>query len=379
MPVTRRLRLHAIQAAFGDCLVIEARSAGQARHILIDGGPTGTYAQHLRPALTRIAADGGTIDLAVLSHIDNDHVAGLLDLLDEMRDPSRATSAAQLPRIRHLWHNSFSQAVGSAELEPAVRRALAETGRAGIVMPALSAVMRGVEEGDKLRASAKALGLPVNDGFPGGRVLVGGRELKLDDLVVQVVGPSQAILEKLRKVWLEWLARHRPRGIAGEGPLSVAADRSVPNLSSIAMLLLLDGRSLLLTGDARGDQILEGMREAGLLDRNGRRHVSVLKMPHHGSSRNADRKFLEAVTADIYVFSADGRYGNPDHECLTNVVEVAREAGRSIELAMTNKTPSGDRLAKTHPAKRFGYTVRMLPPDESVLTIDVPSARRSAE
>ena len=375
MSADHRLRLLAVQALYGDCLVVEARSQGVARHVLIDGGPGGTYAEHLRPLLTRIAADGGIVDLAVLSHIDNDHVTGLLELLGEMRDPASGTSAGELPRIRRLWHNSFSQAVGSAELEPMIRRALAESDRTGIALPTIGGVMRGVGEGDALRTSAMALDIPINGGFTGGHVLVRERAVELDDLVIHIVGPSEKILAKLRDVWMQWLKRHRRRGAAGE-VLSVAADHSVPNLSSIVMLLLMEGRSLLLTGDARGDQILDGMREAGLLDKDGRRHVSVLKMPHHGSSRNAGREFLAAITADVYVFSADGRYGNPDHQCLVDVVELAHEAGRPIELAMTNRTPSGDRLSKTHPAKKFGYTVRLLPEGEGALSIDVPISRR---
>lgn len=370
MSADGRLRLHAIQALYGDCLVVEARSRGSARYILVDGGPGGTYTEHLRPVLAKIAADGGVVDLAVLSHIDNDHVAGLLDLFEELRDPSAGARAVELPRLRTLWHNSFSQAVGSAELEPEIRRVLANTDRTGIAMPTLTAVMRGVGEGDALRAAAKALALPVNDGFPGGHVRVGARPLELDGLVIHVVGPSEAILAKLRDIWLAWLKKHRTRGV-----LSVAADRSVPNLSSIVMLLEMDGRSLLLTGDARGDHVLDGMREAGLLDEDGRRHVSVLKMPHHGSSRNADRDFLAAIPADVYVISADGRYDNPDHQCLADVVELAREAGREVELAMTNRTPSSDKLSKTHPPKKYGYTVRMLPARENVLTIDVLPTR----
>src|SRR6266545_3418371 len=270
MGVTGRLRLHAVQAAFGDCLMVEAGSGRSTRYILIDGGPSGTYTAHLRPLLARIGKDGRPIDLMVLSHIDNDHVTGLLDLVGEMRNGTTVAT-----------------------------------------MPALAMVMRGVGEGDALRAAALALKIPINDGFRDQHVLVGAKPLVLDDLAIHVVGPSESSLADLRAIWVKWLAQHRPRGIAGEGPLAVAADRSVPNLSSIVMLCLMGGRSLLLTGDARGDHILDGMRAARLLDKDGRRHVSVLKMPHHGSARNANREFLSTVTADVYVFSADGRYGNP--------------------------------------------------------------------
>ena len=40
----------------------------------------------LRPELQNIAGRGGKLDLVVLSHVDNDHVIGLLDLMAELRE-----------------------------------------------------------------------------------------------------------------------------------------------------------------------------------------------------------------------------------------------------------------------------------------------------
>ena len=137
---------------------------------------------------------------------------------------------------------------------------------------------------------------------------------------------------------------------------------------------------MLLTGDARGDHVLDGLEQAGLLDAQGRVHVSVLKMPHHGSIRNVDGEFLRSVTADTYVISADGRFGNPDHATLAATVEAAHEAGRSIELVFTNTTPSSDELATTHPPARFGYRTRFLGPDRHAIAVDAtdPTRRRAA-
>ena len=73
-------------------------------------------------------------------------------------------------------------------------------------------------------------------------------------------------------------------------------DESVPNLSSIVVLAELGGKSMLLTGDARGDKILEGMELAGLLKKGGKRHVDLLKVPHHGSDNNMETIFFERVT-----------------------------------------------------------------------------------
>lgn len=368
-----RLRLWVVQATFGDCLVVEGRAGGRTRRILVDGGPGGTYQAALRPVLIDIGKARGRIDAAVLSHIDNDHVLGLLDLFEELRHPPAGGAAVPLPPIDRLWHNSFARAVGGADIEPKVRAVLREGGRLGAAMPSVAGVLRGVGEGDALRAAALALGIPLDAGFPGGQVLVGqGSPTVLDPLRVTVVGPSRSILDRLRTQWLGWLKRHRRQGVAPDAvrATAIALDQSVPNLSSIVLLVELGERSILLTGDARADQVLDGMHEADTLDGDGRRHVSVLKVPHHGSVRNITADFLRAVTADSYVISADGRYGNPDVEALALIVEVAREQGRRIELVLTNATESSDRLLASHPPAAFGYTVRTLRPGAVAVAVD---------
>ena len=57
--------------------------------------------------------------------------------------------------------------------------------------------------------------------------------------------------------------------------LAAFVDKSVPNLSSIVVLAELGGKSMLLTGDARGDKILEGMELAGLLETGGKTGMST--------------------------------------------------------------------------------------------------------
>jgi beta-lactamase superfamily II metal-dependent hydrolase len=74
---------------------------------------------------------------------------------------------------------------------------------------------------------------------------------------------------------------------------------------------------MLLTGDARGDHVLAGLEANGLLDDDGRIHVDLLKLPHHGSKNNVKKEFFERVTADHYVVSGDrGRFPNPAREAM---------------------------------------------------------------
>jgi hypothetical protein len=134
----------------------------------------------------------------------------------------------------------------------------------------------------------------------------------------------------------------------------------VPNLSSIVVLAQCNGKTVLLTGDARGDHILDGLKQAKLLT-GGKLHVDVLKVQHHGSDRNATQTFFKTVTADVYVISADGTHGNPDYDTLKWIVEAAHGAGRPIELVVTNSTPSVKKLKQTHRPADHGYKLTVLP------------------
>ena len=115
------------------------------------------------------------------------------------------------------------------------------------------------------------------------------------------------------------------------------ADRSVANLSSIVVLAEMkigsDTRRMLLTGDARGDFIWDGLIEAGFLkDRDDRIHLDVIKMPHHGSSRNMRKDWLEHITADHYVISANGENDNPDAEVIEWIAEARGAEAYTIHI-----------------------------------------------
>ena len=49
----------------------------------------------------------------------------------------------------------------------------------------------------------------------------------------------------------------------------------------------------------------------------------MLKVPHHGSSRNVEKDYFETIVAKHYVVSADGKHDNPDIETL-EMISAAR-------------------------------------------------------
>ena len=139
-------------------------------------------------------------------------------------------------------------------------------------MPALDMEARSISQGDELAAYARGLKIPVNVEFkdtPDRVVCVDNLEkpIQIANLKITVVGPTRSSLLALQKEWEEWLARQKKVREMPKGEAEVVAralDMSVPNLSSIMLLVEAEGQKLLLTGDGRGDQLLEGLQQLGL-------------------------------------------------------------------------------------------------------------------
>jgi hypothetical protein len=185
--------------------------------------------------------------------------------------------------------------------------------------------MASVGQGRDLRLAAKKLGWDLNREFQGKLVrfpTTGPQPIPIGGpggMTFTVLGPLESKLKSLQKEWDKQIKR---LGLAQAlAQAAEYADTSVFNLSSIVVLAESPGpdgttRRMLLTGDARGDHVLEGLEAANLL-KDGTCHVDLLKLPHHGSNRNLEPKFFEQITADHYVVSSNGeRFDNPDLDTL---------------------------------------------------------------
>jgi hypothetical protein len=78
-------------------------------------------------------------------------------------------------------------------------------------------------------------------------------------------------------------------------------------------------------------------------------------MPHHGSVRNSTEGFLEFFVADHYVFSANGKYDNPDASVVEAVVKMHGQ--RNTTLHFTNGEVT---WALPYKLEKNGETVRTL-------------------
>jgi beta-lactamase superfamily II metal-dependent hydrolase len=372
-------------AGKGDCLLLRANGT----NILVDGGMRNAYREHVASALGALRSNGEDLDLLYVSHIDQDHISGVLQLMDDelawrvfrsqrgRAGGSRAREPRQPrpPKVRRLWHNAFKDQVDAnageiEELLAANATVLEMSNRqelrheATLQRELAESVPEAIELSE--RASPEQLGIPVNRQFDGRLALVrpSGRPIKVGAFQLTVIGPFSEDLDVLRKDWNKWLKtnrrqledlRRRMREDAGRlraselelvppflleaaSELGDRSDVTPPNLASLMLLAEADGRTVLLTGDGHAREIERGLKKADRLDAQDQMHVDVLKVQHHGAKANITKEFARAITADAYVFCGNGENGNPEPA----VVDLILDA----RLGTPNKSAAG-------PSKQF--------------------------
>lgn len=314
------LTIEALDASEGDCLLLHHGSAGAPALVLVDGGPARTYNRALLPRLRQLRAARGDdreplpIGLAVLTHIDDDHVAGMVKLFEALAD-ARADRQPAIAAIAELWHNSFDDVIGNDQVDAAI--AFLES--RPVVDP--HGKIAGTRQGRELTDLARRLRIALNAQFKrlvarpdDAAIVVDHGELRLT-----VLGPTDGELRAYQAHW--------DRDLKAGHIAAVDLDTSDFNLSSIMLLVESGGRTLILAGDGRGDHLLAGLVASGhLAGPDAALHVDVFKLPHHGSVRNVTPELLRRVTADTYILSANGKHDNPDIATLDMLAEARGDA-----------------------------------------------------
>lgn len=350
------MTLEALPASYGDCLLVSCPVPGGTWRLLVDAGPDETW-----PLLARRLGDlpvsaGGRrhVDLAIVSHIDHDHIGAARMLFG---DADLGLSFGD------IWFN------GRHHLE------------------------RGAAEGQAL---AELLGaakrpLPWNRTFGGGPVVTPGDGgfVELPSAPgyprITLLSPTPRRLAGLAAVWDKELEKLQQRVSNTEPELdrgdefpdleALAAhassrDRSPANGSSIAILLEHNAASVLLAADAFGTVL------GGALIKLARHRgvalpvqVDAFKLSHHGSRANLMVDLLEAVRADCYLVSTNNaRFGHPNDETLARVV---LRGGASPSLCFNYATDRNLRWRDEKLQRKYAYTTRF-PNGNGGLKIEFP-------
>lgn len=341
------LRLEMLPAAYGDALLLEWGTARSPHRILIDAGPLGTY----RTVHDRIEALGRrpALDLLVVTHIDGDHIEGVVRLLQDR--------AALGLHIDEVWFNGWPQLPATDQQGPDY----------GEMVGALLQRDKTLKDRWNAAFDQRAAAVPSTG------------KLKTYDVAgarLTVLGPGPDQLVALQAKWtkvladagvepgdadaaLERLAKRRSlAGLEGEDVQGGTAklDNSVANSSSISFLFEYDGHALLLTGDSHSPPLVDGIQRLLKQRKQDAFTVDAFKLPHHCSKFNVTEELLALVDTPRYLVSTNGaRYKHPDREAVLRVVDGPSRRD-DIEVFFNYVSDTTSRWTKSSTAKRYRYT-----------------------
>lgn len=366
------LNIRMYPARNGDAFLLCADSAT----LLIDGGYSSTFNHYIVDDLRQLASEGKVLDLVINTHIDADHIGGILRFLSI----NGAAVRPEIIPVKRIWHNSL-RCLTAPQMEPLElhdENLLNVLTQRGYLTPdgegqgakvisarqgnTLASLIHGGQyewnEGDGLRRISVESMPGIN--LPGGRVTV--------------LTPSNTALDALMVFWQKSLRRFGFKGEVGADTLTEDAfecgvshlqeavgkppslisagrhrlldevyrpDPSVTNASSIATLVELDGCRILMLADAPAEDIIHQLK---VLQAAGCSLLfDAIKISHHGSCSNTSPELLGLVDAPVYFISSDGSlHQHPDVEVLTAIVD--RPAAFSRTLYFNYRTPSSDYL-----------------------------------
>lgn len=234
------MKIKVFQSEKGDCLLVSNKHGGKTFRMLVDGGMRASYAKYVAPELYRdLKLDNlqkskrSRLNLVYVSHVDQDHISGVLQLFDDLKDwrvydfrkKSNAglpePSSTRPPEVEAVWHNAFHEQVG--ENAGQIEDMLAATAAilSGSADEATLELATGFQDLATSNAEAvqlsrrlgnKQLDVPLNQEFE--RKLMCVKDgmpvpMQLGGMDFYVVGPAVEDLLILKEKWNEWLVKQQ--------------------------------------------------------------------------------------------------------------------------------------------------------------------------
>ena len=345
-----------LAANYGDALLVHWGEGPDQRRMLVDAGLVKSS-----PAVIERVREVGGVDLLVLTHVDGDHIGGVIELLEQ-------PDATEL--VPAIWFNAYAHLVRAADL-------------------------LGPVQAERLTEQLAFLGegeVAWNDGWPhppdqsrgrtGGPVMRTGAPVSVElpgRATATLLSPTPTELAELEPKWApavrtaglvsgesrveEPEVRRRADMLGTRPTLEELADRrtgvdhSEANGSSIAFVFEHEGTRILLAGDAHPGVLEEGLR--ALSPDDGPYRLDAFKVPHHGSKKNVTASLVEAVDCPLWLVSTSAeRFQHPDDEALARIVVGTRR-------------PT---LAGNYSSDRWADFVATYPPDDHGYSVDLPVA-----
>jgi beta-lactamase superfamily II metal-dependent hydrolase len=294
------IRIDLMPAQSGDCLWIEYGDPQHPYRVLVDGGTPFTYGT-LKQRIESLPKRDRTFELLVITHIDADHIGGILKLL---KNPPLGLE------IGDVWFNGLRH------------------------LPASDKTL-SVQQAEEVTEELANGRFPWNAKFKGAPIFMTTsgplpRFRLRDGIFLTLLSPYHAQLRKLLPKWErevekierrkeEAIRRHKsktlsmPPDVASLAKTPFESDIAEANGSSLALIAEYEGKRILLGADAFSGVLERSIRRFLATTSEERLRLDAFKISHHGSKANTSTELLRLIDCENYLISTDGSiHGHPD-------------------------------------------------------------------
>lgn len=307
------MKIKFLKAFNGDSILLSYLEDNEKpKNILIDGGIGWTYKNpkgpkgkpqynELKDVIDTIRSKSEFIDLLIITHIDKDHIEGILSWFN---DDDNADNL-----VKKVWFNS-GNIISKFLNKPENMDLNHKISNEGSLQTSIS---HGIEFSKYLSEK----------GILEQRLILQGDILHFESLKFRILSPNR---EKLEKLLIEWrkkepeLETSKPNDYSLSLKDHISSDKfeedsALPNGSSIAFILTYKGKDLLFLGDSHPSIIVKGLT---FFDYSLEKPLPVefVKMSHHGSKKNTSVELLELIDSENYIISTNGKEHNHPHKQL---------------------------------------------------------------
>lgn len=354
------LKLKIFQAQKGDAIDISFKDGeGITRHVMVDSGTMGSYKLFQKPVFEKYP-ENESIDLWILTHLDNDHIMGALACFRE------GAPGLRKKMIKSLWFNFFGE----------------------FKMPDPNGNDISMDKAIKLRDSLHKIECEKIDN----NIHTGIPPFVFYGATITILSPDQESYGQLKEKWEEYEREfHRPatpENIANEefpddklkiNELSKRDDRpekngDIVNKSSIAFLLEFGTESILMLGDALPSTIIESLKKINADRGIPKLQVTYLKLAHHGSINNHNQELLELIECKNFIISTNGNSTNqnPNKETIAKILD-RKDCSQHYKLFFNYHPTRYDKLFSVDQNAETDYNFSTIFPEAGQHYLQIPT------
>ncbi len=316
-----------LQVRNGDAIHIEFKDKkGMDRNILIDSGPKNSYEtidpitkQRIPGAfqkkLKEIIDSKQKIDLLIITHVDDDHIGGVIKWFEDKR--------FSVKHIKQVWFNSGQLIAEYFNTKDYKENHIA-------LNPEDDSLDTGIGQGvtfEKIITEANIWHR---------KIIKAEDKLEFLGIKFNILSPSKNGLNGLKNKW----EKERPDTFTSGGDddyyltllehLSedkFEKDSAPHNGSSIAFIMTYEGKDYLFLADAHSGVVINSLEKLGYSTKKPL-EVEFVKVAHHGSKKNTSNELLRLIDSKKYIISSNGDIHDlPNKQCLARIINIHPDAG----------------------------------------------------